>query len=49
MKKLIFLFGFLPALPRYGQPEAKTLLSNILTAINKGGQDLKYAYASGVN
>jgi hypothetical protein len=49
MKKLIFLFGFLPVLSGYGQPKAKTLPGNILTAINKGGQDLKYASASGVN
>lgn len=48
MKKLIFLFGLLPAWSGYSQPEAKILPGTIVSVSNKGGQNLKYSAASGV-
>jgi beta-glucosidase len=48
MKKVLFLFGILPAMAAYSQQQTATVPGTIVSVSNKGGQGLKYSSASGI-
>ncbi len=48
MKKTLVLLSLIPSLSVFGQQEAKPATGTIVSVTNKGGQNLKYATASGL-